>query len=157
MNDSFSKFLAAYSDAPQNIKDLIDSEEIGIFVDTLLTNNTPVPPKQKLLVILSNRVLDLLPDSQMISQLEEIGLSQPEKIAQIKNFISLKTAAVTTDNSILESTKTDVANEIAETEAAMEKISPIRTMAGDSKQIGYSSTTEPTYTSTQSAIINETK
>lgn len=47
--------------------------------------------------------------------------------------------------------------EIAETEADLEKISPIRTMAGDSKQIGYSSTTEPTYTSIQSAIINEPK
>jgi hypothetical protein len=50
-----------------------------------------------------------------------------------------------------------ISSEIAETEAALEKVSPIRTMAGDSKQVGYSSTEEPTYTSIQSAIINEAK
>ncbi len=68
------------------------------------------------------------------------------------------TVALTEDKSTYsEMTKTEMAKEIAETEAALEKISPIRTMSGDNKQIGYASLYEPTYTSTQSAIINETK
>lgn len=148
MNDTFSTFLAAYTNAPQNIKNLIDSEEIGLFVDTLLTDSTTVLPKQKLLVILSNRILDLIPDSVMFSQLEEVGLSELEKIARIKNFVTLKMTAAD---------DTNISFEITETEATPQSLSPIRTMTGDNKQIGYASLTEPTYTSIQSAIINENK
>lgn len=157
MDITFTDFLAAYTKASQNIKSLIDSEEIGLFVDTLLTESDAALPKPKLLVIISNRVLDLIPDSLMISQLEEVGLSQPDKIAQIKNFVITKTGTSNTLN---------IKSEIAEAEATMETISTIsasvpkppvnsiRTMASDS-QVGYHSTEEKVHQSDQSHLFQK--
>ncbi len=149
MKDTFSDFLAAYAKAPQNIKDLIDSEKIGLFADSLLAKSAAIIPKNKVLVILSNRVLDLIPDSLMIAQFEEIGLAQPEKIADIKNFVILNTA-----------TTRNIASEIAETEAALGEINippihSIRTMASDGKMVGYQSTQESTYSSDQSNLLQK--
>jgi hypothetical protein len=58
---------------------------------------------------------------------------------------------------MLELENDDITNDLAEIEQSLHQINPVRTMAGDGKQIGYSSTTEDIYTSTQSAIINESK
>jgi len=91
MKKDFSQFLAAYNQASQNIKNVIDSEEIGLFVDTLAVDPSLKP---KFLIIISNRILDLIPDSELISQLEQIGFAEPEKIAQIKNFVTLKSCKV---------------------------------------------------------------
>ena len=151
MNDTFTNFLEAYTKAPQNVKDLIDSEEIGLFIDTLLSDTPVVVPKQKLMVIISNRVLDLMPDSQMIEQLENIGLVEPEKIAQIKNFVNTKVSVGSAEN---------ISSEIAETEAALGAINippihSIRTMAGDGKVVGYQSTQENTYSSDQSNLLQK--
>jgi hypothetical protein len=52
---------------------------------------------------------------------------------------------------------TTVATEIAETEAELDKLSKLRTMATDGAQVGYQSTDEPVYTSVQSALLNESK
>jgi hypothetical protein len=56
-----------------------------------------------------------------------------------------------------ESAPLDIASEIAALEKTPEVVSSIRTMNSDSKQIGYSSVEENTYTSTQNALINESK
>jgi hypothetical protein len=143
MNNTFSQFLAAYNQASQNIKNVIDSEEIGLFVDTLAVDPSL---KSKFLVIISNRILDLIPDSELISQLEQIGFAEPEKIAQIKNFVTLKTTTTTANT---------ISSEIAEAEAVLETLSPIRTMAGDSRHTP--APAESTYTSMQSAILGEGK
>jgi hypothetical protein len=50
-----------------------------------------------------------------------------------------------------------IQEDLAEIEKSLHQLSPVRTMASDGKQIGYSSTIEDTHTSTQSALINETK
>lgn len=48
-----------------------------------------------------------------------------------------------------------LAEDLAEIEKSLHQISPVRTMASDGKQIGYSSTTEDTYSSSQSNIIDK--
>jgi len=50
-----------------------------------------------------------------------------------------------------------IQEDLAEIEKSLHQLSPVRTMASDGKQIGYSSTTEDTYTSTQSTLINKSK
>jgi len=50
-----------------------------------------------------------------------------------------------------------IQEDLAEIEKSLHQINPVRTMASDGKQIGYSSTTEDTYTSSQSNIIDENK
>lgn len=50
-----------------------------------------------------------------------------------------------------------IESEITEVEESIQKLNPIRTMGSDSRQVGYSSNEETTYTSTQSALMNESK
>lgn len=50
-----------------------------------------------------------------------------------------------------------IEEDLAEIEKSLHQISPVRTMASDGKQIGYSSTKEDTYSSSQSNIIDENK
>jgi hypothetical protein len=85
-----------------------------------------------------------------------VYLALPSEIKAIYNQIS--EATFRQENS----DPTNILFEISETEAQLKNIhegslSPFRTMDSDSKQVGYSSNEETTYTSTQSAIINESK
>ena len=139
MNEQFSKFLSAYQIAPQPIKDLIDSEKIGLFIDTILTDATAKP---KLLVIISNHILGITKDSEMVSALETIPEINLDIISKIKKFIT-------------DTTGTDVEASISEIEKMVETLPSIRTMATDGKVVGYHSVEETTHTSDQSNLLQK--
>ena len=148
MNERFSKFLNAYQTASQPIKDVIDSEKIGLFIDTILTDAAAKP---KLTITISDRILGIISDSEMVSALEKIPGIQTDATIKIMSFIN-------------EVTVSDIKTSISEVEETLQNLPSIHTMATDSKQIGYGSTpanppipptTETTYTSMQSAILNE--
>ena len=148
MSDTFTRFQEAYQAADQATKDLIDSEQIGLFADEIVTTTEDGKQKRQIIVILSNRILDIITDSEMVDGLEQLGIGA-ESISKAKAFVDQKDTVVAPISSIEE--------DLAEIEKSLHQINPVRTMASDGKQIGYSSTTEDTYTSTQSAIINESK
>jgi hypothetical protein len=154
MDNTFSQFLAAYSTATPEMKQLIDSEEIGIFVDTLLIGETTTNIKPKLLVIITNRLLAITDETVIKSQVLDLNLKDPEVLTKIQAFINSK-KTFTSSSSL---TPSEITSEIAETEAALSRISAIRTMARDGQQVGYANAApEATYTSHQSAILNEGK
>lgn len=167
MNKKIIEFSIAYSKATQETRDLIDSPTIGDFVVTL-DKMSLKHSSYDLIAEFANYALGISTVEEIELALLPLGYSNIEAqqiISSVNTLFSLK-KTIPTSNITPETVGYEVANEIAETEAALEfadteaeleKISPIRTMVGDSKQVGYSSTTEPTYTSIQSAIINEKK
>lgn len=153
MNRKLDLFIEAYSQANQSIKDLIDSEKIGQFAETIQTNQGDFKQKRELIVVISNRILSLISDSEMVDELEGVGVTT-DKIAQTKAFIE-KALKDSVETEITEIPTTP--NPVNETAAEKIIINPLRTMASDGKEVGYQSTEEPVYTSVQNAIINESK
>jgi len=151
MSDSFTRFQEAYSASDQATKDIIDSEQIGLFADEIITMSEDTKQKRQIVVSISNRILNIITDSELVDELEQLGIPA-ESIAKTKSFVDQKTAAGVTT-----APTSSLAADLAEIEQSLHQINPVRTMASDGKQIGYSSNTEDTYTSTQSAIINESK
>lgn len=153
MNRKLDLFIEAYSQANQPIKDLIDSEKVGLFAETIQTNTGDFKQKRELMVAISNRILSLISDSEMVDELEKAGVTT-DKIAQTKAFIE----SALKDSAPVETTAIPI-TESTVNETASEKIiiNPLRTMASDGKEVGYQSTEEPVYTSVQNAIINESK
>lgn len=149
MKKDFQQFIASYSSASDEIKALIDSDKIGLFADKIVTEQEGTQ-KRDIIVSISNRILNITSDSELVDDLEQLGISS-ESIAKAKAFVEQKPE-------IKEDTPTtSIAEDLAEIEKSLHQISPVRTMASDGKQIGYSSTTEDTYSSSQSNIIDENK
>jgi len=141
MNDTFTLFQEAYASADQKTKDLIDSDHIGLFADTLIIERSNYVQKHKIIIALSNRILNVSTDSFMVDRLEEAGLDT-EAIAKAKIFVE-------------ERNSTNKPSLIHEIDEVQKQISTVRTMSSDSN--APASQPEATYSSVQSAILNESK
>lgn len=85
----------------------------------------------------------------------------------IKNYVESQSELIFTETENLntETTEVNLGATIETKEATVTPstpiqkpiINPLRTMATDSKEVGFTSTDEPVYTSVQNAIINETR
>ncbi len=161
MPDSFSQFLEAYSKSNQDIKNIIDSDSIGVFAESIQTDKTNSKQKRQIIVSISNRILDIYNDTSLVDTLDKAGIN-PENIEKAKAFVedllsSKKQPTVATINPVQ---TIEVTPAVAQADNAIEIkpiINPLRTMATDGKQVGYQSTEEPVYSSVQTAIINESK
>ncbi len=148
MKNTFNQFLAAYKQAPLSLKQFIDSEEIGIFIDTLPGNELNKTNKQKLLVLISNRILNVITEEILLTELLQFVTEANEVqliYSKIKDFVAeiLKRTASTSNTTDL------MSNEIAEAEAVIESLPQFRTMQT------LASNNEAVYTSTQAAILQE--
>lgn len=171
MNSNFEIFAQAYQKAPQNIRQLIDSETIGEFADVLVNQySLPKDTKRTLLIIVSNKILNLISDGEIVASLQNLKLS-PEVVddlaSKIESFVQHKTGtaaqatipAATAPGSNIP--KPATLAEQARTTATIpippvkptSGVSTIRTMAGDVAKAQKNS--ETVYTSTQEAILKE--
>ncbi|KKT80552.1 MAG: hypothetical protein UW75_C0003G0012 [Parcubacteria group bacterium GW2011_GWF2_44_8] len=156
-HDSFS---TEYQAAPDTVKLYIDSEQIMKAVDALYVQYVLPPDLRK---NFSNAYIYLalgsIQDGEIVNLLVELGVDPDTAKLCIAQIVSdVRTA--TLPEELVTSTplpQSSIEEDLAEIEKSLHQINPVRTMASDGKQIGYSSTTEDTYTSTQSAIINESK
>ncbi len=151
MNRKLDLFIEAYSQANQSIKDFIDSEKVGLFTETIQANPGDFKQKREIMIVISNRILGLLSDLEMVDELEKTGVTS-DKIAQTKAFIE-----DALEGGEGEVTAVPIIKAFNETTTVKPIINPLRTMATDGKEVGYQSTEEPVYTSVQNAIINESK
>jgi hypothetical protein len=147
MTNTFSEFIAAYQKATPQIKALIDGEEIGLFVETLLKPEGPANLKSKLIVLISNTILGVTNINNLSANLQTLGHNDAATALQINQFISSKlgTPLKTTPS----------ATTLTETKPE-DPLNNLRTMDKDNPQVGYHSNPEElTYTTMQSAILNE--
>lgn len=168
MTHSFETFIQAYQKAPRAIQQIIDSDTIALFVDSLASDHSiPEAHLRSLRIITANRLLGITSDTVVEELLQEL-ISAPQlntKISSlIKAFIHSKldgvvlnaitqTEATTQQHTIATPTTTviNLATEIAETEASLNAIPHIRTMAADMTKSHTSG--EQVYSSTQEAIL----
>jgi hypothetical protein len=146
MDNKFEEFLEAYRKASPELKAVVDSDKIGLFVDDLLKNTNYVNLKSKLMILTTNKFLGVIKDKDLVDALESLGVDEQttqSMVVKIWSFIG----TITVKNSDSQ----DITQDIAEAEAALQALEPIRTMTSDS----HTPHQENTYTSTQSAILNE--
>lgn len=168
MENNFEAFIQAYQTAPQPIKDVIDSEEIGTFVSTLLTTHKIDTQHQRALIVaVSNRLLSITSDSDVTIVLQSLPIEKVEiaKIAAlISAFVLSKIGHLVekpTQSEVVSlvhqtSPRNTLEADITETEEAIQSISGLRTMAKDMEQIK-SVPEEVVYTNTQEALLREGK
>lgn len=135
----FETFIKAYQEASPELKAFIDSDQIGDFCIKLLENSGFEHQKKSLILLLSSYFLSNFSESNLIDGLAKTGLSNDfiiTNLDRIKEFI--KKDINTLNSNAIE-------NEIAETEAVLNAIK-----LNDSLS-------EPTYTSTQAAILEESR
>lgn len=128
MRDLFKEFVEKYKNSPQEIKEIIDSDKIQIFVDdSLKETGAHSKHKSKLISLITYRLLDVVDQNYLISELELIGLGNEKNSlsSKIENFVK-----ETLGHNIKESVM-DIEEEIKETEAVLSTLNPIRTMSGD--------------------------
>lgn len=132
----------------------LSPHQVGVLENNIFFVFLGIKPISKLnenlaseLQLRNETVLDILDDLARILIKDE----------PLKYLLLIDKALAGGNSQIQQTNEKNIMSEIAETEAALETIAPLRTMATDGKQIGYASTEETTYTSHQSAILNEGK
>jgi hypothetical protein len=158
MKNTFSEFIAAYQKAPQTIQQIIDSEIIGVFVDSLITDNLALEPhKRPLMVITSNRLLNIIPETSVTTLLQEfITDSQvSSKISTlIQGFVRSKIDGVIVNTvTTINTTPSQEIQPNTTKSSAQNSVPHVRTMADDMTKSQV--TGEKVYTSTQEAILRE--
>lgn len=145
MDSKFEEFLEAYRKASPELKAVVDSDKIGLFIDDLLKNTNYLKLKSKLMILTTNKLLGVIKDKDLFDALQTLGVDE-----QTTQSIAVKIWSFIGTTDIKNSDSQDITQDIAEAEATLNAIEPIRT----------TSTITPidqdkTYTSTQSAILNE--
>lgn len=149
MDSQFEKFIESYNSSSAELKDFIDSDAIGLIVEKLISGKGYLNLKQKLIVLVTNRLLNIISEKELLADLIKIGIASTDTetlFSEIKNFIN-NTAKGMGVSTVIK----PIEEEIADTEAVLDTINPIRTMASDSGQVNPE---EKVHTSTQSAILN---
>ncbi len=155
MKNSFETFILAYQAAPQPIKDIIDSEEIGTFIDSMLAEEKLLAnQKQTFLVIVSNRLLSIISDAEVLASLQALPL---EKVLAEKTAALIHAFVQSKIDGVVEKTATPAETTEAlppTTEQNAPAVSHIRTMAQDMHR---SKEQEAhVYSSTQDSILKHT-
>lgn len=157
MKDKFEEFIEGYKKTSPEIKSIIDSDQIGLFVEKILVNTNYVGLKPKFGILVTERILGVTEESELSDLLIKLGISSGDiqsLLFEIKHFVdsilnkSNQKTDITTDAEVIKN--------IAEVEAVFDTLNPIRTMANDNQMIGQQYK-EKMHTSTQSAILNESK
>ncbi len=154
MNNTFEQFLQAYTKASPAVRELIDSEKIGLLCESVLqgVNNSVAGLKPKLIVQTSNYILSILSETDLQKNLHALSLDPATTAVLINGAKKLKVDILTTETLVPKSGS--ISTEIAEAEALLSTMNPektIRTMPAG----GGSASAETVYTSTQSAILEE--
>ncbi|MCB9810748.1 MAG: hypothetical protein H6779_02875 [Candidatus Nomurabacteria bacterium] len=85
MENTFEKFIEAYSNADQGLRDIIDSDKIGLFIDSLISNTQYSNLKMKLIVITSNKLLGIFSDKDIPDELTKLDVdSDTTQVMSIK-------------------------------------------------------------------------
>ena len=89
MKDIFSEFIEAYKKSSQEIKQIIDSDKIAIFIDEILKDNKEyLKHKSKLISLVTYRLLEIIDQNYLIDNLKEIEITEPESLSsKIENFV----------------------------------------------------------------------
>ncbi|MEZ4103886.1 MAG: hypothetical protein R3B60_01215 [Candidatus Paceibacterota bacterium] len=103
MSTEFDNFLKSYKESDKNIKDIIDSDEIGIFVENILKDTPYSGLKSKLIVITSNNLLNLISDIDLPDKLTKLAIdNKTTQVLSVKILNFVKSLTKNPDN-----TKTD--------------------------------------------------
>lgn len=152
-------FTEAYLKSPDVIKRLIDSEKIGNFSTALRTTfKNQTCTKEQLVLLVTNYCLHNISAQETLEYLVSSGTSNAialEIISLIETFITKELNGGEPEaRTLYSSNKGSLASEIAETEAVLAHLSPIRTMAKDMHDLqSQAPHEETTYRSAQDQII----
>ncbi len=147
MTLDWAKFHAAYSKASDSIRSLIDSEALPkCAADICLKYNLSEELKKELVVCALAKLLAIETDEIIIANLEKEGISNEDSYSIL---IEIEQCIIENTSQKLEAN--EVYDEISQVEASLSSLPTIRTMASDS------TLPENTYSSVQSAILNEGK
>ncbi len=145
MDSKFEEFLEAYRKASPELKAVVDSDKIGLFIDDLLKNTNYLKLKSKLMILTTNKLLGVIKDKDLFDALQTLGVDE-----QTTQSIAVKIWSFIGTTDIKNSDSQDITQDIAEAEAVLNAIEPIRTTPTITPI-----DQDKTYTSTQSAILNE--
>lgn len=148
MENTYEKFVEAYRNASDHIKTIIDSEEIGLFVENLETPSAKLQ-RRELIVIISNTILGVFSQSEFNEKLNNALALEDEVIKKVFDFTNQKMSSLGGGASEIPS----AVNSDTQTEPALQ---PVRTMSTD-RAAAPIPQPEVIYSSVQSAILNESK
>lgn len=152
--NTYTDFYNAYQHTSPNIQEVIDSEQIGEFVDTLISSVPNEPPvKQKLIVLISNLLVGLEQKENIEKVLSEtIGSTTQTEVIATKINGFLKKVSESDNPKQADST---LQQEINNLEQTVSRLEPIRTMTRD---MGHSPDNDVTYSSSsQSDLLTRPK
>lgn len=139
----WERFQAAYTNASDSVRQLVDSDAIPQCVEKLVAEyQLPATMRAGMIVCSTNKVLGLGEDSDTLNFLlaAQIPLTQAQAITTALD------ACIFEYSDIQHQT-----TEIAMAEQALDSLPAIRTMTGDASP----ASPEPVYSSTQAAILQE--
>ena len=150
---SFTDFYSAYQAADPSVKELIDSEKIGKFVDEKLVNTHELNKehKKKLIVLISNILIGINTANELPTLLLHIlnGKNDVKVIeAEIYAFFNENSLPGTAGAA----SKIDLTNDIEELEKEVHELQSLRTFASDMK--AHTLPPEPTHQSSQESLLN---
>lgn len=131
----------AYYEAPESIRNLIDSGIIGDLVENVIRDTAYSVLKPKIIVLSTRFFLALISEAELGGEFTSLGINSDVTQNLTHELKKLLTESIHGISTSLESSPGMIAAEVS----AMEKV------LAD----GFTTPTEPTYTSTQSAILNE--
>lgn len=155
MQSDFEKFISAYQAADQTVKNFIDSDAIGIFIDTLISNGLISPEqKQSLMVLVSNFYLGIITTNMFDASLVHMGLSF-ENSHHVHTYVIsfLKQNGFVGEVSSGSLEEKNLQSEIQTAEREFASLHTVRTMPQDMAAIKPGSDT--VYQSSQADILNQ--
>lgn len=162
----------AYYEAPQAIRDLIDSGLIGNSVEKILSETTYIALKPKVIIACTRNFLSLTSGEELVKELSDLSLNEEviqtlvvenrkllsESLRGISQGIESSPVETNTQTSKVPAniakTNTDIQKEISDAEALLNTLDPVKTVRTMNAGAG-SAPAETVYTSTQSAILEE--
>lgn len=160
MINDWEKFQEGYTQAEDSVKLIVDSNLIPTTVSDMCSRNKLSKElRNKIVTAYAYKVLGLISNPELHSYVSEITTLDKNKISEELSLLdsTIKKSNDEGSRLNLEIKEADVKLDELPTPPPTPHLSPIRTMDSDSKQVGYSSNEEATYTSAQSALINESK
>jgi hypothetical protein len=163
--DNWEQYQKAYQAADEETKSLIHSSIIPESVDKMIKEHNLESNQKKLIILeLSNQILGITTEIELVENVRKIGVPNARvAVNETLSFIQNKKPKITDTSLVDDSTSTNkidikksddnLANEIAEAEAAIESMQPIRTMSHDMEVQRGTPADEPTHTGASQADL----
>lgn len=155
MNFDWEVLQTALKNANGDTLAVIDSEALTPITDTLIKKYSVQPDRNHIIAaIVTRHFLHIIDDATIKNALTASGVYEPQQTVFIYDLKESLAKFSNTTSAAPALNTPDITSDIAEAEAALARVSPVRTMARDMNDLASQAPHEPTaYQSTQPSSL----